>query len=211
MTYPEGWHQASEERSEQLIEKLSQAIGEQNVLYGKPIRVIAYRHQSCMDELLCQHLEEKNLFTLLHLVWSLTSSATHRAAPIVEVHGCFQDFLNYERDVQRRVIPEVGDSLCFQSQSKLDRLFKEAEQKAEELGRQRGMLIGENKGLAVGEIQGQVKVLARQLCRRFRLTPTDAIARLNGASSEQYEQWADNILTAQTLEQVFQSVGEHHR
>ena len=220
MTYPEGWHQASEERAERLADKLTQAVGEQHVLYGKHMRVVAYRHQEGMDELLCQHSEEEDLFTLLHLVWSLTSSETHRAAPIVEVHGCFQDFLNYEHDIQRQVISEVGGGLSFPLTNQidhqlnslqikpLDQQLKEAEQRGEALGKQQGMQIGENRGLAVGEIQGQVKVLARQLCCRFRLTPTDALARLNGASSEQYEQWADNILTAQTLEQVFECARE---
>ena len=106
MTYPEGWQQASDEKAERLVDKLTQAVGEQHVLYGKRLRVVAYRHQDGVDELLCQHPEEEDLFSLLHLVWSLTTSETHRAAPIVEVHGSFQDFLNYERDVQGREIAE---------------------------------------------------------------------------------------------------------
>ncbi len=190
--YPEDWYLACDDKAERLANKLNLAIDKQHFLYGKRMRVVAYRNQDCVDELLCQHPEEEDLFTLLHLVWSLTSSETHSAGPIVEVHGCFQDFLNYERDVKGSVIPEEISGL------------KEVEHRAEALGKQLGIQIGENRGLAVGERQGQAKVLARQLCRRFRLSPTDAIARLNGASSEQYEQWADNILTAQTLEQVFQ-------
>ncbi len=106
MTYPEGWQQASDEKAERLADKLTQAVGEQHVLYGKRLRVVAYRHQDGVDELLCQHPEEEDLFSLLHLVWSLSTSETHRAAPIVEVHGSFQDFLNYERDVQGREIAE---------------------------------------------------------------------------------------------------------
>ena len=102
MTYPKGWQQASDEKAERLADKLTQAVGEQHVLYGKRLRVVAYRHQDGVDELLCQHPEEEDLFSLLHLVWSLSTSETHRAAPIVEVHGSFQDFLNYERDVQGR-------------------------------------------------------------------------------------------------------------
>mgnify|MGYP001037870027 CR=1 FL=1 len=111
MTYPEGWHQASDEKAERLADKLTQAVGEQHVLYGKRLRVVAYRHQDGVDELLCQHPEEEDLFTLLHLVWSLTTSETHRAAPIVEVHGSFQDFLNYESEVQSREVPEETSGL----------------------------------------------------------------------------------------------------
>ena len=111
MTYPEGWQQASNERAGQLAKKLTQAVGEQHVLYGKRLHVVAYRHQDGVDELLCQHPEEEDLFSLLHLVWSLTTSETHRAAPIVEVHGSFQDFLNYERDVQGREIAEEAGGI----------------------------------------------------------------------------------------------------
>ena len=111
MTYPEGWQQASNERAGQLAKKLTQAVGEQHVLYGKRLHVVAYRHQDGVDELLCQHPEEEDLFSLLHLVWSLTTSETHRAAPIVEVHGSFQDFLNYERDVQDREIAEEAGGI----------------------------------------------------------------------------------------------------
>ena len=120
MTYPEGWHQASEERAKRLADKLTQAVGEQHILYGKRLCVVAYRHQDGVDELLCQHPEEEDLFTLLHLVWSLTSSATHRAAPIVELHGSFQDFLNYEHDVQGRAIPEEAGGLSIPLTSQLN-------------------------------------------------------------------------------------------
>ncbi len=100
MKYPEGWHLASDEKAERLAEKLSRAIGEQHFLSGRCFRVVAYRHRDNVDELLCLHPEEEDLFTLLHLVWALTSSETHRAPPVVELHGCFQDFLNYEAEVQ---------------------------------------------------------------------------------------------------------------
>ncbi len=111
MKYPEGWHQASDERAKRLADKLTQAVGEQHVLYGKRLCVVAYRHRDGVDELLCQHPEEEDLFTLLHLVWSLTTSETHRAAPIVEVHGSFQDFLNYECEVQSRGMPEEASGI----------------------------------------------------------------------------------------------------
>ena len=87
-------------------------------------------------------------------------------------------------------------------------LLKDAEERGVEfgieVGMQRGISIGEKRGMAVGERQGQVKVLTRQLCRRFRISPTEIIARVHSGSAEQLEQWADNILTAQTLEQVFE-------
>ncbi|MBB1486170.1 DUF4351 domain-containing protein [Oceanospirillum sediminis] len=76
-------------------------------------------------------------------------------------------------------------------------LLKDAEERGFEfgieIGMQRGISIGEKRGIAVGERQGQVKVLTRQLCRRFRIAPTEIIARVHSGSAEQLEQWADNF------------------
>ncbi|MBB1489195.1 DUF4351 domain-containing protein [Oceanospirillum sediminis] len=110
--------------------------------------------------------------------------------------------LNPDEESQRLLFrPERA--LCDESG-----LLKGAEERGVEsgidVGIQRGISIGEKRGIAVGERQGQVKVLTRQLCRRFRISPTEAVARVHSGSAEQLEQWADNILTAQTLEQVFE-------
>ena len=62
----------------------------------------------------------------------------------------------------------------------------------------------EERGEIRGINKGAVKTLSRQLTLRFGSIPADVIEKLNSASSEQLEQWTDNILVAQTLEQVFQ-------
>ena len=138
---------ASDERAEQLAGKLSLAIGQQHFLYDKHLRVVAYRHRYEMDELLCEHPDEEDVFTLVHLVWSLTSSETHRASPIVELHGCFQDFLDYEYEVQDRIMPEEVSGLSFPLTGQLNRplsisqteqlnsQIKEAEKQREVLGK----------------------------------------------------------------------------
>lgn len=46
-------------------------------------------------------------------------------------------------------------------------------------------------------------LLQRQLQRRFGPLGPDTLARLTNASVEQLERWADNILDAKTLEDVF--------
>lgn len=194
MKLPQGWHEVSDERAWILGDKLDQTIAKGHFLYGKNIRVVAHRYQRNPDEVLCWHPDEEDLFTLVHLSWDLLPDAC-KAPPIVGMHGSFQDFLNYEVLVLERLLyDETG-------------VIKDAEARAEargiKIGEQRGIPIGENRGLAVGERQGQIKVLTRQLCRRFRTTPTEIVARVHSGSAEQLEQWADNILTAQTLEQVF--------
>ena len=66
-------------------------------------------------------------------------------------------------------------------------------------GMQKGMQQGMQKGMQKGELN----VLLRQLTRRFG--PLDAATerRLQEASSEELERWADNILDAASLDEVF--------
>lgn len=51
--------------------------------------------------------------------------------------------------------------------------------------------------------QGRQGMLARLLERRFGPLTADIEARLQGASQSELEHWADNILTAGSLEEVF--------
>jgi len=62
----------------------------------------------------------------------------------------------------------------------------------------------EERGEIRGINKGAVKTLTRLLSHRFGSVSADVIEKLTTASSDQLEQWTDNILVAQTLEQVFQ-------
>lgn len=46
-------------------------------------------------------------------------------------------------------------------------------------------------------------MLLRQLERRFGALPEDVIARVRGASVETLDIWADQVLAAATLDDVF--------
>lgn len=60
-----------------------------------------------------------------------------------------------------------------------------------------------NEGMQKGRQEGEQNLLLRQLTRRFG--PLDAATeqRLQQASQEDLERWADNILEARTLDEVF--------
>lgn len=61
--------------------------------------------------------------------------------------------------------------------------------------------IGINKGIQ----QGEANVLVRLIAKRFGPQGDDLQTRLKTATLEQLEQWAENILDAETLEDVFKS------
>ena len=76
-------------------------------------------------------------------------------------------------------------------------------------GRQEGLQVGKQEGLQVGlqegRVEGERKVLERQLHRRFGDLSPEITVRLSKASSEDLENWAENVLDAKTLDDVFDS------
>ena len=69
--------------------------------------------------------------------------------------------------------------------------------------------IGIAKGRAEGRVEGESKLLKRQLERRFGALPAWAIEKLSNATEPALEAWSEAILTAHTLEAVFNSDTPH--
>ena len=66
-----------------------------------------------------------------------------------------------------------------------------------------GMAKGVEKGRVEGRVEGQSRLLRRLLERRFGALPSWATEQLSNASEQQLEAWGEAILTAPTLEAVF--------
>jgi predicted transposase YdaD len=73
---------------------------------------------------------------------------------------------------------------------------------AEQL-REQGRQEGRQQGRQEGRQEGQRLTLLKQLRLRFQGLPDEVIARLEAASTQQLDRWAERILTAETLDQVF--------
>ena len=71
----------------------------------------------------------------------------------------------------------------------------------ERLAAERGM----QQGKLEGKLEGETSLIERQLTRRFGPPSAETQARLKTATLEQLEQWAENILDAATLEDVFKN------
>ena len=61
------------------------------------------------------------------------------------------------------------------------------------------------EGMKQGRVEGERVVLERQLKRRFGLLSPEVAARLEQASVADLETWAENVLDAPTLDDVFNS------
>ena len=95
MKLPEGWYKASEEESLNLGKELQLEMISGHLLYGKNIKVVAHR-DGATDDVLCKHIDEDDIYTVVHLTWSMKPEINPNH-PSIETHGSFQDFLDYER------------------------------------------------------------------------------------------------------------------
>ena len=75
---------------------------------------------------------------------------------------------------------------------------------AERIGLKRGL----EQGLQQGVLKGEAKVVQRLLQRRFGPLPAWVEERLQGAGEAQLERWAERLLEAPTLAEVFAEAGE---
>ena len=73
----------------------------------------------------------------------------------------------------------------------------------ERIGRERGLEEGLEKGRQQGFLQGEASVLKRQLKRRFERLPGWVEQRLEQATREELESWADRVIEAKAVEDVF--------
>ena len=68
---------------------------------------------------------------------------------------------------------------------------------------QRARDEGIQQGVQQGRIAGQRAILERLLLRRFGALPPAVLERLDTASADDLDAWAEGVLDAPTLEDVF--------
>ena len=84
-----------------------------------------------------------------------------------------------------------------------ERARDEARQEGMQQGIQQGMQAGVQQGVRQGRVEGERAVLERQLRRRFGVVPSELTERLRQASTNDLETWAENLLDASSLDDVF--------
>lgn len=148
------------------------------------------------------------LNTLSHL---LQSVKTH---PDYERLGqAIQHFIQWQ--LQNKQLPiTLEEGLTNDLEDYMSKLAKNWEKEAQEIrqegwqdGRQEGVELGLQKGVEVGRQEGvevgQRRQLQRLLALKFGTLSADITARVENANSDQLGQWADRILFANTLDEVF--------
>lgn len=67
----------------------------------------------------------------------------------------------------------------------------------------KGFQEGRREGKLEGKLEGKCGLLEKILTRRFGPLPVWAKRRLASASSEQLDQWAERVLEAKSLQEVW--------
>ncbi len=82
--------------------------------------------------------------------------------------------------------------------------FQNGIQQGEQRGIQQGMQQGIQQGIQRGMQQGEYSILIRQLERKFDIIPESYRQCLMQADTQTLLLWADRILEAHTLDEVFE-------
>ena len=91
---PEGWSPSDEDEKVSLTMEFRTELPPGHLLANIPVDIIA--HRCGTDDILCQHVDDPDRFTVVHLSWVMKQEWSPDF-PYVEVDGTFDDFLEYER------------------------------------------------------------------------------------------------------------------
>ncbi|QEP43627.1 DUF4351 domain-containing protein [Ectothiorhodospiraceae bacterium BW-2] len=119
-----------------------------------------------------------------------------------ELRRAFTIWIN--RMVLKRLAP--ADKLPkINELSEVQSMLAERMTQLTEEWKQQGVQLGVQLGEKQGVQKGERKILERQIIRRFGFNAlsNELRQKLASATIEELEQWGDNILDAQTLEEVF--------
>ena len=112
-------------------------------------------------------------------------------------HQLWQDIGEHERKAGMRYVTSV-ERLATEDG------LRKGMARGLEKGMAKGIEQGIEQGIEKGIGQGQARTLARQLTRRFGPLPAEARARLEQATPDQLDLWADRVLDAPTLQAVLE-------
>nr|VFK19275.1 MAG: protein of unknown function (DUF4351) [Candidatus Kentron sp. LPFa] len=103
---------------------------------------------------------------------------------------------NYDEQTLRGIIREVRPE---EEEPMMSQFAQEIKKKA----LLEGIQQGRQEGRQEGHMEGEVKLLMRQLSRRFQPLPNEITERILKADPNTIEIWADRILDAKSLDEVF--------
>src|SRR5690606_10789358 len=99
-----------------------------------------------------------------------------------------------DRHVIDGVLAQLSPPIREEAMSLYDRLIQQ--------GKAEGEAKGRAEGRAEGEASGRAKLLLKQLQLKFGALPADVRGRVEAASIEELDRWAERVLTEASLDDV---------
>ena len=124
-----------------------------------------------------------------------------RREKYVDFIDIYAGLTDNERRDYRRQYPKESRTMAGIVQRARD----EGMQQGIERGLSQGIERGLSQGISQGRVEGERALLRRQLRRRFGSLSPETVARVGRASVRDLECWAENVLDAGTLDEVFES------
>jgi hypothetical protein len=120
----------------------------------------------------------------------------------VEWQRKYWDFIDYYANLDEADLTTYEQEYLLRSQQR-DTIMGAFQQRMEKV-KEEYWSKGLAEGLAEGIAEGETQILLRLASRRFGALPSWAEDRIRGGNKEQLESWADRLLDASSLDDVFQ-------
>ena len=143
-------------------------------------------------------LASKLQLTRLLLKWNYDAAVRVVLLEIMDALLTLPDTLD-DRFVE--TLEQIEEPAMMQRLNSVERVMLRREKAA---SMEEGLQKGLQKGLQVGKLEGTALLLQTLLQRKFGSVPEWAAVRITEAGTETLQQWALNVLEADTLEKVFE-------
>ena len=127
----------------------------------------------------------------------------NKRAKYMDFVDIYADLTENERRDYRQQYPEESTTMEGIVQRARNEGIQQGRFEGRVEGIQQGRVEGVQQGRVEGRVEGERAVLQRLLRRRFGASSAEVAARLRRASAGELETWADNVLDAQSLDEVF--------
>ena len=121
----------------------------------------------------------------------------HRREKYLDFIDIYASLTENERRRYRQQYPKESSTMAG--------MFQRARDEGMQQGMQQGIEQGIEQGMNRGRLEGQRALLQRLLRQRFGVLSPEAVQRVDQASARDLESWAENVLNAGTLDEVFDS------
>ena len=126
-------------------------------------------------------------------------SDPNRRAKYIDFIDSYAELTDNERMEYEHRFPQESNVMT----GIVGRARDEGIQQGIQQGLKQGLEQGLEQGLSQGQTEGERALLVRLLTRRFGELDHETKQRLDDASTDELERWGENVLEAQTLDEVF--------